>query len=102
MSGDNDDNRVQYVFFAHRRLLDIWRDNGGVLVMDVTCKTNLYSLPLLAIVGITRTGLTIPLAHVLMTGEKADNFAWALTTLRQTMTEQSLPERTVIELLSTP
>jgi len=49
--------------------------------MDSTYKTNRYRLPLLEIVGVTSTGLTIYVAFILVEAERENNYVWALERL---------------------
>jgi hypothetical protein len=47
------ENRVQYLFFAHQKQVELLRANPDVLMMDCTYRTNKYKYPLLHILGST-------------------------------------------------
>ena len=46
-------NRVQNLFFAHQKQVELLLANPDVLLMDCTYRTNKYKLPLLHILGCT-------------------------------------------------
>jgi len=50
--------------------------------MDTTFKTNKYQLPLLEIIGLTCTCLSLSTGFVFLSNEKEKNFIWPLQKLR--------------------
>ena len=73
--------------WAHPVSLDL----SYVLIMDCTYKTNRYHLPLLEIVGVTSTDLTLSTAFTYLQFEQANNYTWPLDILRILMDESALP-----------
>jgi hypothetical protein len=47
------ENRVQNLFFAHQKQIELLLTNPDVILMDCTYRTNKYKLPLLHILGCT-------------------------------------------------
>nr|KAJ0207467.1 hypothetical protein LSAT_V11C500294190 [Lactuca sativa] len=84
-------NKLEDLFFAHPRSLEIWRAFPHVLLMDATYKTNKYGMPLLEIVGVTPTNMTFSIAFVYMHEEKHSNYVWALDCLKSVMEGCMLP-----------
>lgn len=84
-------NKLEDLFFAHPRSLEIWRAFPHVLLMDATYKTNKYGMPLLEIVGVTPTNMTFSIAFVYMHEEKQSNYVWALDCLKSVMEGCMLP-----------
>jgi len=63
---------IQDIFWAHPQSVNNF---PTVFVMDLTYKIKIYSMPLFEIVEVTSTAMTY---LVDITGEKEDNFTWAL------------------------
>jgi hypothetical protein len=79
------ENRVQNLFFAHRKSIELLRANPDVLLMDCTYRTNKYGLPLLHIVGCTNMQSFFSAAFCFLRTEKDLDYWWALSTfLRST------------------
>ncbi|XP_038693791.1 uncharacterized protein LOC119991519 [Tripterygium wilfordii] len=74
-------NELEDLFFAHPGSLELLRAFPHVLLMDATYKTNGFRMPLLKIVGVASTNLTYCMAFVYFSGEKEDNYTWALRCL---------------------
>lgn len=70
----HDDGRLQYVFFAHPELIQIYKDNAKVLIYDCTYCVVKSDLPLLCLNFITRIGSVLPLAHVLIEDETYESY----------------------------
>nr|KAJ0208469.1 hypothetical protein LSAT_V11C500287490 [Lactuca sativa] len=58
-------NKLEDLFFARPRSLEIWRGFLYVLLMDATYKTNKYGMPLLEIVDVTPKNMTFSIAFAL-------------------------------------
>lgn len=84
-------DKLEELFFAHPRSLDIWRAFPHVLLMDATYNTNRYGMPLLEIVGVTPTNRTFCIAFVFMHKEKTSNYIWAIDCLKSFMNECMFP-----------
>lgn len=95
---DADETRLECLFFAKQDIIDIWQQNGDVLVIAVTYKTNYYGLPLVAITGITRAGACVPFAHYLVINETADTFDFVIRCIRELIEREDLPQPTVVFL----
>ena len=89
-------SRLEGLFFAHPRLITIYKANCDVLIMDCTYKTNKYGLPLLCFVAITRVGIAIPVAHTLLHGEDEAAFTWALNCFKDMLNQHSIDEPSVV------
>ena len=74
-------NKLEDLFFAHPRSLEIWRAFPHVLVMDATYRTNMFDMPFLEIVGVTSTNKTFCITFVFMHREKISNYTSALNCL---------------------
>ena len=79
---DDRTNSITSLFFVHRNMISILKENHQVLVLDSTYRTNIYGLPLFTIVVVTRIGITIPVAHCFMEWEREPNFTLASKVLR--------------------
>ena len=94
-SGIND-NRIEALFFAHPRVVEIFKDNPDVVMMDCTYKTNNYALPLLCFVTITQVGIAMPVAHAFLHAEHEASYTWALDCLRDMINQYHIEEPSVI------
>lgn len=56
--------KLSYVFWTNPTAMKLLNAFSIVFLMDSTCKTNKYRLPLLEIVGVTSTKLTFSAAFV--------------------------------------
>ena len=70
-------NVVQDLSWTHSALVKL-NDFNIVLMIDNTCKTNRYMMPLLEVVGVTSTGLIFSVAFMLLASKLYHNFVWAL------------------------
>nr|ABD32448.2 transposase, putative [Medicago truncatula] len=59
-------------------------------------KTNMYMMPLFEIVGVTSTDMTYSVGFAYMTGEKEDNFTWALQMLLKLLKPKSDMPKVVV------
>lgn len=62
----NDDNRLRVLFFADLRLIALFKDNNYVVIFDYTYKIHASGLPILCFDIVTRLGVVLLLAYVLM------------------------------------
>lgn len=74
------ENRVQNLFFAHSKQIEILRANPDVLLMDCTYRTNKYRLPLLHIVGCTNLQTFFSAGFCFLRTETDGDYYWALST----------------------
>jgi len=82
------DDRIQYLFFAHQKQVEMQLANPDVLMMDCTYRTNKYRLPLLHILGCTNLQ-TFFSAGFCFRNETRQDYQWAVSTfLFKTRTPQ--------------
>ncbi|KAI0996315.1 hypothetical protein K3495_g11865 [Podosphaera aphanis] len=93
---DDYTNAITSLFFAHRDMISILKENHQVLILDSTYRTNMYGLPLFTTVVVTRSGNTILVPHCFMEWEREPNFTWALKVLRNLYIEFRIQEPNVI------
>jgi hypothetical protein len=74
------DNRVQYLFFAHKKQVEMQRANPDVLMMDCTYRTNKYKLPLLHILGCTNLQTFFSAGFCFLRNETQLDYHWAVST----------------------
>ncbi|MGH7240017.1 MAG: transposase [Candidatus Saccharimonadales bacterium] len=72
-------DRIVYISKAMKYNLE---RNGDLIIMDTTCKTNRFGLPLLVLVGVNQYYHTVILAVAVIAHETADMFTWALQAVR--------------------
>ena len=88
------DNRVQYLFFAHRKQVEMQRANPDVLMMDCTYRTNKYRMPLLHILGCTNLQTFFSAGFCFLRNETDLDYYWAVSTFIHKM--RSPPPRVFI------
>lgn len=88
---------VRDLFWAHPASVDFLRAFPSLLIMDSTCKTNRYCLPLLEVVGVTSTDLTFSVAFVYVEDELEENYIWAMEKLKCLISSDTLPRVIVTE-----
>ena len=71
---DDGSDVLSDIFWAHPESIKLLNLFPIVLVMDCTYKTNKYRQPLLQIIGITSTDLTLAVGFSYMESEKTDNY----------------------------
>lgn len=67
-------NRLRALFFADLRLIVFFKDNNYVVIFDYIYKIHASGLPMLCFDIVTRLGVVIPLAYVLMPDETFDRY----------------------------
>jgi hypothetical protein len=77
------ENRVQCLFFAHQKQVELLQANPDVLLMDCTYKTNKFRLPLLHILGCTNLGTFFSAGFCFIRTEDYWNYYWAVSTFFQ-------------------
>jgi hypothetical protein len=73
------DNRVQSLFFAHKKQIELLLANPDVLLMDCTYRTNKYRLPLLHILGCTNLQTFFSAGFCFLRNETQVDYHWALS-----------------------
>ena len=73
------DNRIQYLFFAHRKQIELLLANPDVLLMDCTYRTNKYKLPLLHILGCTNLQTFFSAGFCFLRNETQADYHWAIS-----------------------
>lgn len=74
------ENHIQYLFFAHKKQVELLRANPDVLLMDCTYRTNKYKLPLLHILGCTNLGTFFSAGFCFIRTETEQDYYWAVST----------------------
>jgi hypothetical protein len=75
-------NRVQNLFFAHRKSIEIYRANFDVLIVDCTYRTNRHNLPLVHIIGSTNMNTYFTIGFCFIRVEEQLDYFWALSTFK--------------------
>ncbi|KAE8219630.1 hypothetical protein CF326_g8915 [Tilletia indica] len=75
--------RLEGLFFAHPRGLELLRRFGTVILIDATYNTNQHRLPLLHMVGITSSNRSFTVALAFLPDETTMTYSWALSALQQ-------------------
>jgi hypothetical protein len=71
-------NRIQNLFFAHQKQVELLLANPDVLLMDCTYRTNKYKLPLLHILGCTNLQTLISAGFCFLSNETPAAYDWAI------------------------
>jgi hypothetical protein len=74
------ENRIQCLFFAHKRQIQQLRANPDILMIDCTYKTNRYRLPLLQIIGYSNLGSWFSAGFCFIASETEQDYYWAVAT----------------------
>ena len=74
------ENHIQYLFFAHKKQIELLRANPDVLLMDCTYRTNKFKLPLLHILGCTNLGTFFSAGFCFLRNETHQDYYWAVST----------------------
>lgn len=67
-------NRLYCLFFAYPQLISIYKENSYILIFDCTYQIHASSLPLLCFDFVTRLGIVLLLAYILMLGEAFEDY----------------------------
>jgi hypothetical protein len=79
------ENRIQSLFFAHKKQIQQLRANPDILMIDCTYKTNRFRLPLMHIVGYSNLDSWFSAGFCFIANEKEEDYLWAVATyLRKT------------------
>lgn len=73
-------NRIQHLFFAHRKQVELLHANPDILLMDCTYRTNKYRLPLLHILGCTNLQSFFSAGFCFLRTETQQDYQWAIST----------------------
>ena len=69
---------VTYLFFTLLDAIEMTKITRQVLLLDSTCKTNRFSMPLLHVVGCSSTYKSFSSCFVFMRNEKTEDYLWAI------------------------
>lgn len=89
-------NRLYCLFFAYPQLIRIYKDNSYILIFDCTYKVYASSLPLLCFDFVTRLGIVLLLAYVLMLGEAFEDYIQAFQQLQRLFEEYEIDDPNLI------
>ena len=67
-------NRLEGLFFTYPLLIDIYKKNYDVVILDCIYKTNIYGILLLYIVGVTRASITVLIAYAFIARKDYDKY----------------------------
>lgn len=76
----DDMGHIRFLMFAHQKSIDYANHYNRVFLLDCTYKTNRYRMPLLHIVGVSRTNQSFSVAFCFMENEEVESYCWALST----------------------
>jgi hypothetical protein len=85
------ESRVQYLFFAHIKQVELLRANPDILLMDCAYKTNKYRLPLLHILGCTNLQTFFSAGFCFLHRETHTDYYWALSTFIRQVSPSLMP-----------
>lgn len=71
---EDNSNRLRALFFADLRLIAIFKDNNYVVIFDYTYKIYASGLLMLCFNIVTRLGVVILLAYILMSNKTFDRY----------------------------
>jgi hypothetical protein len=89
---DSTTNKVTRLFYIHPTAIQVWKKNSDCVLLDCTYKTNRFNMPLLNICGVTGNNKTPQFALCFLSGEKEEDYTWALTQLRSCMALYGIQE----------
>jgi hypothetical protein len=88
---DNPD-RVTRLFFAHPESIKLLAKYPDVILMDCTYKTNRFNMPLLNFCGTAGNNMTPQTCLAFLSGEKEDDYTWALNCYRKMLAQHDIAE----------
>ena len=74
----DDNNRIQNLFFAHQKQIELLLANPDVLLMECTYRTNKHKLPLLHILGCTNLQTFFSAGFCFLSNETHADYHWAI------------------------
>jgi hypothetical protein len=84
-------NRLERLFFAHPDAIALYKQHPDILLLDCTYKTNRFRIPLLNLCGVTGNKKTIQAALCFLSGEKEEDYEWAMTQFKELLEEHDIP-----------
>jgi hypothetical protein len=84
-------NRLERLFFAHPDAIALYKQHLDVLLLDCTYKTNCFRMPLLNFYGATGNKKTIQTALCFLSGEKEEDYEWAITQFKDVLERNEIP-----------
>ncbi|XP_062016390.1 protein FAR1-RELATED SEQUENCE 5-like [Rosa rugosa] len=73
------------LFWRDSKCLVDYNNFGDILIMDSTCKTNIYGKPLVVFVGVNNHRATVPFGCALLVDETEETYKWVLSTFIDSM-----------------
>ena len=80
---DTDTPTMQRLFFTSHLMMEQFRRYGQFVVMDATCKTNRFNMPLILLVGMDDTETTTIFGMALVLVEDIISYTWVLNAFRR-------------------
>ena len=80
------------LLLLHPAAIVMFKKYPSVLLLDCTYKTNRYNMPLLNICVITGNNMVIQVGFAFLSGEKREDYNWAMDAFREVMAENSIQE----------
>src|SRR5438034_3941787 len=84
--------RLERLFFAHPEAVKLLREHPDILLLDCTYKTNRFRMPLLNLCAVTGNRKTVQVALCFLSGEKKEDYDWAMAQFRILMRDHDIPE----------
>jgi hypothetical protein len=85
-------NRLERLFFAHPDAVELYKKHPEVVLLDCTYKTNRFRMPLLNMCAVTGNRKTIQVVLCFLSGEKTEDYDWAMGHFEDLMLNHEIPE----------
>ncbi|KAK9676212.1 hypothetical protein RND81_11G061800 [Saponaria officinalis] len=79
----DENGHLTHLFLAHPKSVMLSKISRKVYVLDCTYKTNMYKMPLLDVIGISRTNKSFYSCFVFLKKEKDEDYVWALEMFKE-------------------
>jgi hypothetical protein len=93
---DNNTNRLNRLFFAHHKGIELAQNYPEVLLIDATYKTNIYNMPLLHFAGVTPTGKNFSIGFAFMTSEAEAEYQWVMAEFNKLVYGEQLKPTVIV------
>ena len=83
MDWDEETDTVTRLFYTSRLMIKSFKKHGQFVVMDATCKTNRFNMPLVLLVGVDDTKATAIFGMGLILAEDIVSYIWILQAFKR-------------------
>jgi MULE transposase domain len=94
----DDQHRIERILFFHSNCIDFLRTYLYSLMLDCTCLTNKFNIPLLNFMGVTATNSSFIIGQAFLSSEKTEDFEWAFSWIKELYTTPNLGLPTCISI----